>query len=90
MPFTYFGGSGYVDELRVSSGLVRYTSNFTPEISPYVGPTERFIEFGPIHELTRTNYKLIEYYQMDHPQTLQPFTSGQIITSGLRLGVKKL
>lgn len=90
MPFTYFGGTGHIDELMVSSGLVRYTSNFTPSTSPYKGPIEGFIEFGPTHELTRTNYRLIQYYQMNHPETLEPFTSGQIITSGIKLGVKKL
>lgn len=90
MPYTYFGGSGLIDELRVTSGIVRYTTNFTPPTLPYTGPTERFIEFGPVHNLTRTNYKLIQYYQMDHPETLQPFTSGQVITSGIKLGIKKL
>jgi frataxin-like iron-binding protein CyaY len=90
MPYTYFGGSGCIDELKVSSGLVQYSGNFTPRTSPFVGPTENFIEFGPTHSLTRTYYKLIQYYQMYHPETLAPFTSGQIIPSGIKLGVKKL
>lgn len=90
IPYTYFGGSGNIDELRISSGLVRYSSNFTPSSVPYIGPLERFIEFGPVHELNRTNYRLIQYYQMNHPENNEPFTSGQIIPSGIKLGVKKL
>lgn len=90
IPFTYFGGSGCIDELRVDIGSVRYTSNFIPLNSPYVGPVEKVIPFGPTHNLTRNNYKLFQYYQMNHPETSLPFTSGQIISSGIKLGVKKL
>lgn len=90
LPYTYFGGSGLLDEHRVISGLCLYNENFTPEITPYIGPSEQYIEFGPNIDLTRTSYRMFQYYQMNHPESLEPFTSGQIINSGLKLGIKKL
>jgi hypothetical protein len=90
MPYTYIGGTGMIDEYRVTASGVRYSSNFTPPVSPNIGTLERYIEFGPTHDLVRTNYRVFQYYQMTHPESLQPFTSGQVITSGLVLGIKKL
>lgn len=90
LPYTYFGGSGYLDEHRIISGLCLYNDNFIPATSPYLGPSEQYIEFGPNIDLTRTSYRMFQYYQMNHPESLEPFTSGQIINSGLKLGIKKL
>lgn len=90
MPYTYIGGTGMIDEYRVIASGVKYSSNFIPPTAPSIGTSERYIEFGPTHDLVRTNYRVFQYYQMTHPESLQPFTSGQVITSGLVLGIKKL
>lgn len=88
-PYLNIGGeSGYINEYRVTIGANRYNENFVPASFPY--PAEDYVEFGPIHESTRSLYTTYQFYQMTNPATNQPWTSGQVISSGLVLGVKKL
>lgn len=88
--YAYVGGSGLIDDLRMSSGIVRYETQFSPPTSAFKGPSEDYIQIGPTHNLTRSSYRTFQFYQMDNPDTSLPFTSGEIIRSGLVLGVKKL
>jgi hypothetical protein len=90
MPYTYIGGAGYMDEYRVSTGIVRYTSNFTVPNNPFPSPTDDYIEIGPKFNLDRSSYRMFQYYQMYNPATNQPWSTSQIVESGLILGVKKL
>jgi hypothetical protein len=88
--YSYIGGSGLIDDLRISSGIARYEEEFTPPTRAFKGPSEDYVQIGPIHNLTRSAYRTFQFYQMDNPDTNLPFTSGEIIRSGLVLGVKKL
>lgn len=90
MPYTYIGGAGYMDEYRVSTGIVRYTSNFTVPNSAFASPIDDYIEIGPKFNLDRSSYRMFQYYQMYNPSTNQPWSTSQIVESGLILGVKKL
>ena len=90
MPYAYIGGSGLIDDYRFSTGVLRYTEEFTPPTRAFKGPSEDYVQIGPIHNLTRSAYRTFQFYQMDNPDTNLPFTSGEIIRSGLVLGVKKL
>jgi hypothetical protein len=85
------GRNGYIDQYRYVLGSSLYDSNFTPDSTIRLKrPDDYYVEFGPVHESTRSLYILDQFYQMTNPATNQPWSSGDVITSGLILGVKKL
>lgn len=88
-PYTYIYGTGNIDEYRFSSGVVRYSSNFTPQINPHSGTYDGFVSIGPVHSLDATRHKTFQFYQMYQPETQQPFNISAI-NNGFKLGVKKL
>lgn len=88
-PYAYIHGTGYVDEYRFSTGTPRYITNFTPPTEPFIGALDGFSSIGPEHNLTRTNYRILQFYQMNHPDSMQPFSIEEL-NNGFRLGVKKL
>ena len=89
--YTNIGRNGYIDQYRLIIGSSLYNNNFTPDSSTRLKrPDDYYVEFGPVHESTRSLYVVDQFYQMNNPATSQPWSSGDIITSGLILGVKKL
>ena len=89
--YTNIGRNGYIDQYRLIIGSSLYNNNFTPDSSTRLKrPDDYYVEFGPVHESTRSLYIVDQFYQMNNPATNQPWSSGDIITSGLILGVKKL
>ncbi|MEI6587572.1 MAG: glycine-rich domain-containing protein [Candidatus Moraniibacteriota bacterium] len=52
----YIPMNGYIDELRISKGIARWTSSFTPPTSPY-GTTPPAVTFGGI---SANNIQLID------------------------------
>ena len=89
--YTNIGRNGYIDQYRLIMGSSLYNNNFTPDSSTRLKrPDDYYVEFGPVHESTRSLYIVDQFYQMNNPATNQPWSSGDIITSGLILGVKKL
>jgi hypothetical protein len=89
-PYIFIGYSGIIDEYRYSQNIARYTSNFDPPTSKFKANYDDYMKFGPIHITDRASYRLFQFYQMTNPGTNQPWTSGEIFTSGIRLGVEKL
>lgn len=87
---TYIGGTGNIDDLRITSGVVIYENNFTPPSAQLIGLYDEYLDFGPTHQLNRTSYKNFSFFQMLDPSTSQPWNANQISTSGLLLGVKKI
>ena len=89
--YTNIGRNGYIDQYRLFIGSSLYNNNFTPDNSTRLKrPDDYYVEFGPVHESTRSLYIVDQFYQMNNPATNQPWSSGDIMTSGLILGVKKL
>jgi hypothetical protein len=88
--YMYIGYSGLIDDFRYSLGVARYTENFAVPNAPFKAHPEDYLEFGPVHNVDRSIYKTFQFYQMDNPATNMPWISGDIFTSGLLLGVKKL
>ena len=89
--YTNIGRNGYIDQYRFVLGSSLYNSNFTPNSSTRLKrPDDYYVEFGPVHESTRSLYVVDQFYQMTNPATNQPWSSGDIVSSGLILGVKKL
>lgn len=89
--YTNIGRNGYIDQYRFILGSSLYNSNFTPNSSTRLKrPDDYYVEFGPVHESTRSLYVVDQFYQMTNPATNQPWSSGDIVSSGLILGVKKL
>jgi hypothetical protein len=89
--YTNIGRNGYIDQYRLTLNTSLYNSNFTPDSTTRLKrPDDYYVEFGPVHEVTRSLYVLDQFYQMTNPATNQPWSSGDIATSGLVLGVKKL
>lgn len=89
-PYLYIGYSGIIDEYRYTRGVSRYTSNFIPPSTGFKAHYDDYMRFGPVHTTDRSLYKLYQFYQINNPSTNSPWTSGQIFTSGLILGVEKL
>lgn len=89
MPYIYIGQSGFMDEYRITSGIARYTNNFIPPSAVFRSVPEDYFQMGPNIELDRTSYKLTQFYQMYNPSTSLSWSSGDIMTSGIILGVKK-
>jgi len=89
--YTNIGRNGYIDQYRLIIGSSLYNNNFTPDSSTRLKrPDDYYVEFGPVHESTRSLYVVDQFYQMTNPATNQPWSSGDIVSSGLILGVKKL
>jgi hypothetical protein len=89
--YTNIGRNGYIDQYRLIMGSSLYNNNFTPDSSTRLKrPDDYYVEFGPVHQSTRSLYVVDQFYQMTNPATNQPWSSGDVITSGLILGVKKL
>jgi hypothetical protein len=89
--YVNIGRNGYIDQYRYVLGTSLYNSNFTPDSTTRIKrPDDYYAEFGPVHESTRSLYILDQFYQMINPTTNQPWSSGDVVTSGLILGVKKL
>jgi hypothetical protein len=89
MPYIYIGKSGLLDEYRITSGIARYSGNFIPSASPFRAIPEDYFQLGPEIQLDRTTYKMTQFYEMKNPSTNLPWSSGDIMTSGIILGVKK-
>jgi hypothetical protein len=89
-PSIFIGYSGIMDEYRYTKNVARYTANFDPPTSKFKANYDDHMRFGPIHATDRSSYRLFQFYQMVNPGTNQPWTSGEIFTSGIRLGVEKL
>lgn len=89
-PYMYIGYSGLIDEYRYSLNVCRYYENFIVPSTGFKAHYDDYLRFGPVHTADRSLYKLYQFYQIDNPSTNLPWTSGQIFTSGLILGVEKL
>jgi hypothetical protein len=89
LPYIYIGKSGLLDEYRITSGIARYSGNFIPSASPFRAIPEDYFQLGPEIQLNRTTYKMTQFYEMKNPSTNLPWSSGDIMTSGIILGVKK-
>jgi hypothetical protein len=87
-PYLSIGKDGYIDEYRITSGINRYTSNFTPSTGPFKTKADDYIEIGPQHNVTKTSYKTYQYYVNQNPITQQNWTLPEV--TGLIFGVKKL
>jgi hypothetical protein len=82
------GKAGYIDEYRVSLGVVRYSSNFSPPTGQFKTQRDDYITVGPEHLVKKTVYQTYQYYANHNPATQQNWTVPQI--TGMIFGVKKL
>lgn len=82
------GKGGYIDEYRITSGIARYDSNFTPSTEPFKTKIDDYVEIGPEHSVNKTTYKTYQYYMNKNPVTQQNWLVSEV--SGIIFGVKKL
>jgi hypothetical protein len=82
------GKGGYIDEYRITSGLNRYPTNFTPSTTPFKTKADDYVEVGPIQTVNKTSYKTYQYYVNQNPITQENWLVSQV--TGLIFGVKKL
>jgi len=82
------GKGGYIDEYRITSGVNRYPTNFTPSITPFKTKIDDYVEVGPIQTVNKTSYKTYQYYVNQNPITQENWLVPQV--TGLIFGVKKL
>lgn len=86
--FAVIGKGGYIDEYRITSGIARYDSNFTPSNEPFKTKIDDYVEIGPEHSVNKTTYKTYQYYMNKNPITQQNWLVSEV--SGIIFGVKKL
>jgi hypothetical protein len=86
--YTIIGKGGYIDEYRITSGIARYDSNFTPSNEPFKTKIDDYVEIGPEHSVNKTTYKTYQYYMNKNPVTQQNWLVSEV--SGIIFGVKKL
>jgi hypothetical protein len=82
------GKAGYLDDYRISLGLSRYNSNFTPPTGQFKTQRDDYVTIGPEHLVKKTAYQTYQYYANHNPATQQNWTVPQI--TGMIFGVKKL